>query len=116
LIDEVHGALRYYGDGGGYTVNPPPLTDDILTRDGLPTLHFFMGLWSVVDAVSPHARVATAVAPFVASMILRFVLGSNRLIQWLIWGSTMWFLINVLLAPYSPGMYDDLQALRRLFQ
>ncbi|MGA3240851.1 MAG: hypothetical protein ABSG03_31660 [Bryobacteraceae bacterium] len=87
-----------------------------MTRYGLPTLHFLMGLWSVVDTVSPHARVATAVLPFAASMILRFVLGSNKLIQWLIWASTMWFLINVLLAPYSPGMHDDLVTLRRLFQ
>ena len=75
-----------------------------------------MGLWSVVDALSPHARVATAVAPFAASMILRFALGSNRFIQWVIWVSTMWFLINVLLAPYSPGMSADLVALRRLFR
>jgi hypothetical protein len=75
-----------------------------------------MGLWSVVDALSPHARVATAVAPFAGSMILRFALGSNRFIQWLIWLCTMWFLVNVLLAPYSQGMCDDLVALRRLFR
>ena len=76
----------------------------------------FMGLGNVVDALSPHARVATAVAPFAVSMILRFALGSNRLIQWLIWFCTMWFLINVLLAPYSPGMHQDFLALRGLFR
>jgi hypothetical protein len=75
-----------------------------------------MGLWNVVDALSPHARVATAVAPFAGSMILRFALGSNRFIQWLIWLCTMWFLINVLLSPYSPGMRDDFIALRGLFR
>ena len=75
-----------------------------------------MGLWSVVDALSPHARVATAVAPFAAAMILRVALGSNRFIQWLIWAGTMWFLINVLMAPYSPGMRDDFVALRGLFR
>jgi hypothetical protein len=75
-----------------------------------------MGLWSLADTLSPHVRVATAVAPFAGAMILRFALGTNRFIQWLIWASTMWFLINVLLAPYSPGMRDDFLALRRLFQ
>jgi hypothetical protein len=74
------------------------------------------GLWSVVDALSPHARVATAVAPFAAAMLLRVALGTNRFVQWLIWVSTMWFLINVLLAPYSPGMSADLVSLRRLFR
>jgi hypothetical protein len=87
-----------------------------LTWDGLSALHFDMGLWSFVDALSPHARVATAVAPFAAAMVLRVALGSNRFVQWVIWGSTMWFLINVLLAPYSPGMRADLVTLRRLFQ
>jgi len=56
------------------------------------------------------------VAPFAGSMILRFALGSNRFIQWLIWLCTMWFLINVLLAPYSPGMSADFVALRGLFR
>jgi hypothetical protein len=87
-----------------------------LTWDGRSTLHFYMGLWSVADTLSPHVRVATAVAPFAAAMLLRVVLGSNRLIQWVIWLSTMWFLINVLLAPYSPGMRADLLALRRLLR
>jgi hypothetical protein len=87
-----------------------------LTCDGRPTLHFYMGLWSVADTLSPHVRVATAVAPFAAAMILRVALGSNRFVQWTIWLSTMWFLINVLLAPYSPGMSADLVALRRLFR
>jgi hypothetical protein len=114
LIDEIHGALRYYG--ASQAVNPPALTDDILTRDGRSALHFFMGLWSVVDALSPHARVATAVAPFVGAMVLRVALGSNRFVQWLIWASTMWFLVNVLLAPYSQGMHRDLAALRGLFR
>jgi uncharacterized membrane protein len=75
-----------------------------------------MGLWSVADTLSPYVRVATAVAPFAMAMILRVSLGTNRFIQWLIWLSTMWFLINVLLAPYSPGMSADLVALRRLLR
>ena len=73
-----------------------------------------MELWRIVDALSPHARVATAVAPFAGAMVLRLALGSNRFTQWLISLSTMWFLVNVLLAPYSPGMRDDLVTLRRL--
>jgi hypothetical protein len=74
-----------------------------------------MQWWSVVDALSPHARVMTAVAPFVAAMVLRFALGQCRVTSWLISLSTMWFLVNVLLAPYSPGMRSDLVSIRDLF-
>ena len=71
----------------------------------------------MAEIATTHNVAATRnVGPFAASMILRFALGSNRFIQWLIWLCTMWFLINVLLAPYSPGMRDDFLTLRRLFQ
>jgi hypothetical protein len=73
-----------------------------------------MEWWSAIDAVSPHARVLSAIAPFAGAMTLRMVLGENRATRWLISISTMWFVINVLLAPYSPGMRGDLTSLRRL--
>jgi hypothetical protein len=75
-----------------------------------------MPLWEVFAALGPHARVTTAVVPFAVSMCLRVVFGRNKFIGWLISVSTMWFLLNVLLAPYSPGMRDDLHSLGRMFR
>jgi hypothetical protein len=75
-----------------------------------------MEWWSAIDAVSPHARVISAIAPFGGAMILRLVLGENRITKWLVSIGTMWFLINVLLAPYSPEMLDDLRSLRELLR
>ncbi len=79
-------------------------------------LHSVMALWDIFEALSPHARVATAVAPFAAAMLLRLLAGKNRLTRALISLSTLWFLVNVLLAPYSTGMQDDLLALPSLFR
>jgi hypothetical protein len=75
-----------------------------------------MEWWSVIDALSPHTRILSAIAPFAGAMTLRLVLGGNRVTKWLISIGTMWFLINVLLAPYSPAMLDDLASLRGLFR
>jgi hypothetical protein len=75
-----------------------------------------MEWWRAVDELSPHARVITAIAPFSGAMILRLVLGRNRFTKWLVSLSTMWFMVNVLIAPYSPGMREDLASLRGLFR
>jgi len=71
---------------------------------------------SLLEDLSPHARVATAVAPFVAAMILRMALGRNRLTRMLISLGTMWFAINVLMAPYSARMRQDIQDLQYIFR
>ena len=71
---------------------------------------------SVFEDLSPHARVATAVLPFVAVMLLRLVLGNNRLTRVLISLSTTWLVINVLMAPYSEGMRRDILDLRSWFR
>ena len=63
---------------------------------------------SLLEDLSPHARVATAVAPFVGAMLLRLLLGKNRLTRALISLGTMWFAINVLAAPYSDRMRQDI--------
>lgn len=63
---------------------------------------------SLFDDFTPHARVVTAVAPFVVAIVLRLLLGKNRLTRWLVTFTTMWFAINVLAAPYSVGMRQDL--------
>jgi hypothetical protein len=70
---------------------------------------------SILDRLSPHARVATAIMPFIAAIVLRFVLGKGALARWLITISTMWILVNVLLAPFSAGMREDLLKLTAWF-
>jgi hypothetical protein len=75
-----------------------------------------MPVAGIFEDLSPHARVATAVLPFVAVMLLRLVLGKNRLTEVLISLSTTWFVINVLMAPYSEGMRRDILDLRSWFR
>jgi hypothetical protein len=47
---------------------------------------------------------------------MRLFLGKNRFTQVLLSLSTMWFAANVLLAPYSAGMRQDLMRLRSIFE
>jgi hypothetical protein len=49
-----------------------------------------------------------AAAPFVAAMLLRLLLGRTQFSRWVVTLGTMWFAINVLLAPYSAGIREDL--------
>jgi hypothetical protein len=71
---------------------------------------------SILEDLSPHARVATAVAPFVLAILLRFLFGSNRLTRVLLSLSTVWFAVNVLLAPFSARMQQDILQLRGIFR
>ncbi len=75
-----------------------------------------MELWNVVAALSPYVRFRMATIPFFAAILLRFVFGGNKFTRWFISIASMWFLVNVLLAPYSPSMRDDLRALVSIFQ
>jgi hypothetical protein len=59
---------------------------------------------------------ATALAPFALAMPLRAAFGRNKFTSWLISISTMWFLLNALLAPYSPGMREDFQSIQSLLR
>ncbi len=68
------------------------------------------------DRLTPYARVATALLPFIAAMILRLILGKNKLTGLLITVGTVWFAINILLAPYSARMRQDLQDLQHIFR
>ena len=68
----------------------------------------------LINGLSPHARVATALLPFAIAFAIRLVLGNNKLTRWLISLSVVWFAANVLLAPYSAGMREDIQRLRTL--
>jgi hypothetical protein len=71
---------------------------------------------NIFEQLSPHARVATAVAPFGVALVLRLCLGRNQLTSILISVATVWFAANVLLAPYSAGMRQDIQNVHSLFR
>jgi hypothetical protein len=70
---------------------------------------------SLLEALSPHARVATAILPFVVALVLRALLGGNRLTRTLITACTLWFVVNVLMAPYSVRMRQDIHELQSMF-
>jgi hypothetical protein len=70
----------------------------------------------ILEELSPHARVATAVAPFAVTMLVRLIFGRSRATGILISVTTLWFAINVLLAPYSAGMRQDIMDLRYVFR
>src|SRR5215470_14302505 len=66
---------------------------------------------SLLDQLSPYARVATAVTPFCLAIVARIVWGKSQTMSWLISLSTVWFVVNVLMAPYSAGLRQELQNL-----
>jgi hypothetical protein len=70
----------------------------------------------ILESLGLHAHLASAVAPFVAAVALRFLLGESRFTTWFVSLSTMWFAINVLVAPYSPGTQREVESLRALFR
>ena len=53
------------------------------------------------EELSPHLRVATAVAPIAIALGIRLLLGANALTRWLVTLSTLWFAANVMMAPGS---------------
>ncbi len=69
----------------------------------------------ILQELSPYARVSTAVVPFVTAIILRLVFGKNKVTRLLLSVSTTWFAINVLMAPYSTGMQEDLAHIGSIF-
>ncbi|HWC96731.1 MAG TPA: hypothetical protein VG456_08275 [Candidatus Sulfopaludibacter sp.] len=71
---------------------------------------------SLFDDLTPHARVATAIAPFLAAIVLRLVFGKNKVTRILLSISTTWFAINILMAPYSANMRQDLEDVRSMFR
>ena len=73
-------------------------------------------LGSILNHLSPYARILTAVIPILLAVAIRFIFGKNRVTQVLLSISTMWFAVNILLAPYSGGMQRDLAHLRAWFR
>jgi hypothetical protein len=68
---------------------------------------------NLLDGLSPHARVVTALLPFVIAMAMRLLMGRTRTASWLITLATVWFAVNVLMAPYSDHMRQDIRNLSR---
>ncbi len=64
--------------------------------------------WLPFDYLTPGVRVEVAVVPVAIAMLLRLILGRTHFTRWAVTIGTMWFAINVLLAPYSTGIRQDL--------
>ncbi len=62
--------------------------------------------------ISPHARVATAILPVILALAARIVWGPNKLTKTLLSACTIWLVVNVVVAPYSEGMQQDIMMLR----
>lgn len=92
------------------------LTEDILTGPFAPWVHSIVSYSTPLDGLTPDALVGTAVAPFVVAMLLRVLLGKSQFTRWNVALSTMWFAINVLLAPYSAGVRENLVELSNHFR
>ena len=66
--------------------------------------------------LSPHARVATALAPFLVAIVLRLIMGKNKVTRLLLSITTTWFAINILLTPYSARMREDISNIPAMFR
>ena len=63
---------------------------------------------TLLDGLSPLARIAVATAPFTGTLILRIVFGNHPITRWLVTLGTIWFVLNVLMAPYSSNVRQDI--------
>ena len=70
-----------------------------------------MGPLNFLDDLTPHARVATALLPFLFAITMRLFLGKNKLTRLLLSLATTWFAINVLMAPYSARMQAEIRTI-----
>jgi hypothetical protein len=71
---------------------------------------------SILEAVSPYARVGTAVAPLLIAIAVRLLFGRGRMAGWLLTAASIWLAANMLMAPYSPHMQRDIATVRALFR
>ena len=69
----------------------------------------------IFEFISPHASVLGAVLPVVLAMVARIIWGSNKITKTLLSMCTIWFVVNVVVAPYSEGMQQDIMMLRAKF-
>ena len=71
---------------------------------------------SPFDYLTPENRVGMAVAPVAIALLLRLILGKSEFTRWSLAVGTLWFAINVLMAPYSEGIREGLMDVRSRFQ
>jgi len=69
-----------------------------------------------LDALGRRAQVAIALVPFLAALVMRLAFGKNRLTRAILSLSTTWFAINVLIAPYSQHLRQQILGLSRIFR
>jgi len=60
------------------------------------------------EHLSPYARVFTALTPFLIAIVMRLIFGKNQVTRALLSLGTIWFAANILIAPYSYSMRQDL--------
>ncbi len=61
-------------------------------------------------------RIVLALAPFVMAIIARVICGRQAWTRWFVTLSTMWFAMNVLLAPYASGIRREVLSLGSMFR
>lgn len=92
------------------------MPDDSLTGRQAPAVHSIVFPGRLLEDLTPHARVVTAVVPFVSALFFRLLTGRSRLASILISASVTWFAINVLVAPLSFDMQQDLMRVQHFFR
>ena len=63
---------------------------------------------SLLDDFNPHVQVATALVPFLVALAVRLIVGKTRVARAILTLSTMWFAINVLLAPFADDLRQEI--------
>jgi hypothetical protein len=69
-----------------------------------------------MDDFTPQLRVAVALVPFVVAFALRVIFGRRVWTRWCVTIATMWFAMNILLAPYSAGIRRQILSLGSSFR
>jgi hypothetical protein len=75
-----------------------------------------VSLGSLIDSLSPHARLISALLPILIAVVVRFLFGGSRLTNTMVTVATVWFTVNVLAAPYSFQMQQDIESVRQVFR
>ena len=63
--------------------------------------------------LTPFGRMGTAIAPFLVALGIRVLFGKSRITHALLSLAMTWFAVNVLMAPFSLGLREELLNLGR---
>jgi hypothetical protein len=67
--------------------------------------------FELFERLSPNTRVAAALIPFLLALVMRLLLGKNRVTEAVLWLATLWFTFSLIMAPISLELPD----FRRVF-